>query len=557
MAREKTKSRKKSKKRSVRTPGKAQKPKRKRAKKGATRSTRRKHRRTPRILKKEEKVSLGERLHHLLTESSVVVYAAKPSGDYAAVFISDNVERLTGYSYRSFVRNPSFWIDHVHPEDRERVLKEVPAVFEDKYYEYEYRFRHKKGHYICVHDEMKLVCDDKGKPLEIIGYWRDITRRRKAEKDLEKTAEKLQRFMDSATEGFVLFDKEFHVVEVNKYLLHAFGLTREQVIGMNYLDVSSVVYESGRYEEYLEVLETGRPKYYDDLVTPPEYGSRHICTKVFKVGDYLGMVVNDVTEERKAERVRKVTEERLRSIYDSINAGIVIHDLDGVVVSTNEHACEILNLEEDEIIGADVGEICGDIVNDKGEKIDMKDYPLGKTLQTNAPVRNQIVGLPAGESSQRSWVLVNTEPIFDPESHKLAEVLCTFVDITEQKNIGDALEESEQRYRHLFEHSPIGIGISGMDGKVITANSAMLEIMGYTLDEVREINIADTYVSVDDRRRLLQALNQYGRVTDYRVRLKRKDGTPYDAILNISRVNIGGNDYYHTMCQRDTSRNTQ
>ncbi|MGD8979429.1 MAG: hypothetical protein PVH23_05120, partial [candidate division WOR-3 bacterium] len=67
------------------------------------------------------------------------------------------------------------------------------------------------------------------------------------------------------------------------------------------------------------------------------------------------------------------------------------------------------------------------------------------------------------------------------------------------------------------------------------------------------INIADTYVSVDDRRRLLQALNQYGRVTDYRVRLKRKDGTPYDAILNISRVNIGGNDYYHTMCQRDTS----
>jgi PAS domain S-box-containing protein len=132
----------------------------------------------------------------------------------------------------------------------------------------------------------------------------------------------------------------------------------------------------------------------------------------------------------------------------------------------------------------------------------------------------------------------------------MEEVICTFVDITEQKNMGDALEESEERYRHLFENSPIGIGISAMDGKIITANKAMLDIMGCTLDEARKINLADTYESVDDRRRLLQALNQYGRVTDYVVRLKRKDGTIYDAVLSITRINLGGRDYYHTICQR-------
>jgi PAS domain S-box-containing protein len=78
----------------------------------------------------------------------------------------------------------------------------------------------------------------------------------------------------------------------------------------------------------------------------------------------------------------------------------------------------------------------------------------------------------------------------------------------------------------------------------------MQDITGYSLDEIRKINIGDTYVNVDDRRRLLQDLNQYGRVTDYRIQLKRKDGTPYTAILNISRINIGGTDYYHTMCQK-------
>ncbi|MGB7054872.1 MAG: PAS domain-containing protein, partial [bacterium] len=246
-----------------------------------------------------------------------------------------------------------------------------------------------------------------------------------------------------------------------------------------------------------------------------------------------------------------------RSIYDSLNAGIVIHDIEGVVVSANRRACEILDREEKELVGADMNELCSNMVNDKGQKIEAQDHPLTRTLQTTSPVRNQTIGLPSDEPAKSTWLLVNTEPIFDTETKKLDEVLCTFIDITEQKNIGDALEESEERYRHIFENSPIGIGISGMDGRVITANNAMLEITGYSLDEFRKINIADTYVSVDDRRRLLQALNQYGRVTDYLVRLKRKDGTSYDAILNITRINLGGTDYYHTMCQRADLRKSK
>ena len=91
------KGRKRAKKRVVKARKKTQKPKRKRVEKTAIKPTRHKRAKAPRILKKEEKLSLGERLHHLLTEASVVVYAAKPGGDYGAIFVSDNVERLTGY----------------------------------------------------------------------------------------------------------------------------------------------------------------------------------------------------------------------------------------------------------------------------------------------------------------------------------------------------------------------------------------------------------------------------------------------------------------------------
>ena len=251
------------------------------------------------------------------------------------------------------------------------------------------------------------------------------------------------------------------------------------------------------------------------------------------------------------------SEERFRSLFETINAGIIFQDSDGDVVNANRQACEILDLEEDEMTGKNLLELCSQAVDANGDYIEDEEHPLIMTLQTGVPVRNRIVGVPSDDPGGRRWLLVNTEPVKDPYTDAVDEVLCTFVDITEQKNIEDALEESEERYRHIFEHCPLGIGISGMDGRVITANKAMLEIMGYSLDEVRNINLADTYVNVDDRRRLLQALNQYGRVKDYHVRLKRKDGTPYDAILNISRINIGGREYYHTMCRRATSKKSK
>lgn len=547
-----TKGPRKAKKRVAIIRKKVQKPKKKQAKQPKAAQATCKS--APKAIKKEDKLSLGERLHYLLTETSVVVYAAKPGGDYGATFISDNVKRLTGYSYRAFLRDPSFWIDHVHPDDRERVREEVPKVFKDGYYEYEYRFQHKKGHYMWVHDEMRRVCDEKGKCVEIVGYWTNVTKRRQMEENVRQRMERIRNFMESATEGFVLMDAKLNIIDVNQYLLDQFDWKIEDARGVNVLDLSNDLWESGRYEKYIEVIETGKPCVFENVIAPPRFGNKHLNLVAFRVGRDIGLIVQDITQQNKHERKLQENEERLSSLYDSINAGIISHDLEGVVVSANNRACEILDLTQEEMIGAGLIELCSDVVDAMGNRIENEEHPLSKTLHTAEPVRNQIVGVPSDDQTKKIWLLVNTEPIFDTETKKLDEVLCTFIDITEQKNIGDALEESEERYRHIFENSPIGIGISGMDGKVITANKAMLEITGYSLDEFRQINIADTYENVDDRRRLLQALNQYGRVTDYLVRLKRKDGTSYDAILNITRINLGGTDYYHTMCQPATLR---
>jgi PAS domain S-box-containing protein len=122
------------------------------------------------------------------------------------------------------------------------------------------------------------------------------------------------------------------------------------------------------------------------------------------------------------------------------------------------------------------------------------------------------------------------------------------------KKAEEALRESEEKYRHIFEHSPIGIGISDFNGKVVTANKAMETTMGYSTEELEKVNLPDTFENMEDRKALLEAVNRYGGVVDFPIRLKRKGGTPYDALLSVSLIHLGDKNFYHTICQDITER---
>ncbi len=489
-----------------------------------------------------------ERLAHLLTRTSIVIYAAKTGGDYGATFVSDNVQKMTGYSYRSFISRPNFWFDKVHPDDREGVLSEVGRVFKSDYHEYEYRFKHKDGHYIWVHDEMRLIRDSKGKPLEIVGYWTDITRRKELEMEGEKRVNRISEFMESASEGFAMLDSQFNIIYVNKFLLRQFGLKAEQIVGVNYFDFTDVAYEIGQYEQYLEILETGRPRFFPDIVLPPTYGGRHVSIFVYRVGNCLGLIIKDVTEDVKRQNELNESEARFRSLYDSTNAGVVFQDVDGIVIGANKQAFKMLDINPSELIGAKLIDVCSEAVDADGNELKGEDHPVTKTLRTCQPVRNVIIGIPADEPDGKMWLLVNSELILDSETGAVDEVLCSFVDITEQKYVEDQLAESEERYRQIFENCPIGIGISDTQGLVVTANKAMQRITGYSLDEFKKVNLADTFENSEERDKMIKVLKEQGYVSDYHVRLLRRDGTPYDAVLNISRIEIGGKVYNHTMC---------
>ncbi len=89
---------------------------------------------------------------------------------------------------------------------------------------------------------------------------------------------------------------------------------------------------------------------------------------------------------------------------------------------------------------------------------------------------------------------------------------------------------------------------------MLECNKAMEGITGYTLKELKQINLADTYVNAEDRASLYRALRQHGAVTDFPMKLKRKSGAHYDALLSITLMRTGDKEVVHTVLQDITER---
>jgi two-component system NtrC family sensor kinase len=111
--------------------------------------------------------------------------------------------------------------------------------------------------------------------------------------------------------------------------------------------------------------------------------------------------------------------------------------------------------------------------------------------------------------------------------------LSVYRDITESKKQEQRLLASREDFRDLFEHIPTGVFISSKEGRFLNVNRALLEMLGYESKE-EFLNIAlpqDLYVRPDDRLKFQEKMERDGRVVDYELEFKRKDGSTIPILL--------------------------
>ena len=138
------------------------------------------------------------RVRHLLARSPAVIYAFEASGDYRPTFISQNISELLGYEPEEYLESPDFWRSRVHPADLVRIEKGYTRLFEEGHLSNEYRFRKKDGNYCWISDDLQMIRNAAGEPIEIVGAWNDITARKQLSEVLVAAQDRLVRLLSSA-----------------------------------------------------------------------------------------------------------------------------------------------------------------------------------------------------------------------------------------------------------------------------------------------------------------------------------------------------------------------
>ncbi len=177
------------------------------------------------------------RLEYLLSATSAVIYACAAVPPYGATFVSDNVTAVLGYTARAFCEEAIFWADRIHPDDRQRVLAEVPRIFEVGRHSHEYRFLHGDGTYRWLQDDLVLERDELGSPREIVGCMVDVTARREVESALRRSEANFRALIEELPIS-VLVHRDDMIVYSNPALLSLLGYARaEELVGHSPLKV--------------------------------------------------------------------------------------------------------------------------------------------------------------------------------------------------------------------------------------------------------------------------------------------------------------------------------
>jgi PAS domain S-box-containing protein len=226
-------------------------------------------------------------------------------------------------------------------------------------------------------------------------------------------------------------------------------------------------------------------------------------------------------ERKRAEAFLRDSEERFRTAFQTSPDPIAISRLsDGVFVEVNDGFTELSGFTRGEVIGKSSLEInLWDDPTDRDRLVgQIKEE--GHVTNLEAQFRQKDGGARAGLMSART-IALGGEP----------HILTVTRDVEDRKKAEQALRESEEKYRTLFEDSKDPVIITTRDGVVEDVNQAYLDLFGFTREEAQDMNILNLYLDNADRNRFRRDIEREGSVKDYPVKSRKKDGTEIECLL--------------------------
>jgi diguanylate cyclase (GGDEF)-like protein/PAS domain S-box-containing protein len=197
---------------------------------------------------------LTERHNHVLSASPTIIYTLRVEGKRLIVtWVSENVTRVMGYS-REECLQPNWWKSNLCPDDRNWVLGNAPRIFIEDRLVMEYRFHDRAGVLRWVHDESRLLRDDCGVPVEVVGSWNEISAERQAEERLRLYGAALA----SSRDAVIITDLSPRILAVNPAFTQITGYSEAEVLGQNPRILSSGRQDAAFYKAlWTSLVEAG------------------------------------------------------------------------------------------------------------------------------------------------------------------------------------------------------------------------------------------------------------------------------------------------------------
>jgi diguanylate cyclase (GGDEF)-like protein/PAS domain S-box-containing protein len=241
---------------------------------------------------------------------------------------------------------------------------------------------------------------------------------------------------------------------------------------------------------------------------------------------FVAQHVAAAIEHKRREQALRGSERLYRQMFENNRAvKLLIDPESGAIVDANMAACDYYGYTHDELLAMHVWDI-----NVRGE-----DQVRLQLNRASTSERNYFQFRHMLASGEIRDVEIHTGPI-EIGTRKL--LFSIIHDITERKRAEKALQQSEEKYRVIFDYAPVGIYQSTRDGRLVTANETLARMLGYdSVDELLTKNLEqDIYLDSRQRDELIRRFEPYAYANNVELQWKRKDGTAIWVQLNAHGV---------------------
>lgn len=365
-------------------------------------------------------------------------------------------------------------------EDRKRWVAELNEKAEVQ--NFEAQFRAKDGRLVYGLVSAAMIELDGVK--HVISLTRDITERKQTEDKLRKREGELDTLINVLPDLVWLKDEDGVYLNCNNRFEEFFGAPKQEIVGKtdyDFLDKELADFfrmhdknaihadKSTKNEEWVKFATDGHSEFLETVKTPIHNQN----------GQLLGVlgIGRDLTNRFETEEKLRRSENLFKTVFETSPDVMTITRLsDGIYVNVNDSFTNVLGYQADEVLGCSA--ILKNIWYDASERQSLLDI-----LKRDGAAYNQEFRF-LTKSNEIVYGLMSAKIILiDGENHLLAITR----PINDLRAAQDALKESEEKFRNIFENSVVGKSITGIDGSM-SVNKAFCEIVGYTEEELKQQN---------------------------------------------------------------------